>query len=190
MFPLENTRVVQSFAGPYWFLSNSYPALVVLDGVTYPTVEHAYQAAKTRPDCREQFRHGTPEAAKYLGKKVVLRPGWASVQIPVMTDLIAQKFGPLSPWLIATFPAKLAEGNWWGDTFWGTVNGRGLDHLGRILMARREQIMPPRSFRIEYRDPATLERTVVVRDFRSQDAAEDWAYSAADKGRFTVEELK
>ena len=35
------------FTGEYQFLSNFYPATVVLDDTTYPTVEHAYQAAKT-----------------------------------------------------------------------------------------------------------------------------------------------
>lgn len=41
------TNVVNRFAGIYEFLSNFYPAPVTLDGVVYPTVENAFQAAKT-----------------------------------------------------------------------------------------------------------------------------------------------
>lgn len=34
------------FHGRFRFLSNFWPASVVMDGEVYPTVEHAYQAAK------------------------------------------------------------------------------------------------------------------------------------------------
>lgn len=39
--------MINRFTGRYRFLSNFYPAAVTLDGVTYSSVEHAYQAAKT-----------------------------------------------------------------------------------------------------------------------------------------------
>ena len=38
---------IDSFHGVYRFLSNFWPAQVALDGIVYPTVEHAYVAAKT-----------------------------------------------------------------------------------------------------------------------------------------------
>lgn len=41
------TQKIDSFNGKYRFLSNFYPVKVKLDGVTYDSVEHAYQAAKT-----------------------------------------------------------------------------------------------------------------------------------------------
>lgn len=39
--------MISEFQGQYRFLSNFWPAVVQLDGIYYPTVEHAYQAAKT-----------------------------------------------------------------------------------------------------------------------------------------------
>lgn len=34
----------------------------------------------------------------------------------------------------------LIEGNDWGDTFWGMVDGEGENNLGKILMRVREEI--------------------------------------------------
>lgn len=39
--------MIAEFHGPYLFLSNFFPATVQLDGIPYPSVEHAYQTAKT-----------------------------------------------------------------------------------------------------------------------------------------------
>ena len=39
--------VIIRFKGPYEFLSNFYPCKVVLGLELYPTLEHAYQVAKT-----------------------------------------------------------------------------------------------------------------------------------------------
>src|SRR4051794_21773182 len=38
---------IDSFEGQYRFLSNFFPAEVEFEGMTYPSVEHAYQSAKT-----------------------------------------------------------------------------------------------------------------------------------------------
>lgn len=38
---------ISDFSGGNHFLSNFHPSPVTMDGVIYPTVEHAYQAAKT-----------------------------------------------------------------------------------------------------------------------------------------------
>ena len=32
---------------------------------------------------------------------------------------------------------ELIEGNTWNDTYWGVCNGRGQNHLGKILMKVR-----------------------------------------------------
>lgn len=39
--------VIREFRGLYGFLSNFWPSPVIWQGVLYPSVEHAYQAAKT-----------------------------------------------------------------------------------------------------------------------------------------------
>lgn len=38
---------INTFNGDYRFLSNFYPAEVLFEGITWPSVEHAFQAAKT-----------------------------------------------------------------------------------------------------------------------------------------------
>jgi ribA/ribD-fused uncharacterized protein len=130
---------IDRFAGLFRFLSNFYPALVVLDGVVYPSVEHAYQAAKsTNGAVREHIRIApTPAVAKRYGREVLLRPDWESVKIQYMKHLVWQKFSThelLGTLLLATGDAELVEGNTWNDRFWGVCRGVGENWLGRILM--------------------------------------------------------
>lgn len=42
--------------------------------------------------------------------------------------------------LLATGTEEIAEGNNWGDTFWGTVDGVGENHLGKLLMLIRREL--------------------------------------------------
>lgn len=132
---------ITSFDGEYRWLSNFWHARVTLDDVSYPTVENAYQAAKTLVLlAREQFERCTPAQAKRLGRKVKMRGDWERVKLRVMRDLLAQKFAPgsrLAGMLLATGKAEIIEGNHWGDRFWGVCNGTGQNHLGRLLMERR-----------------------------------------------------
>lgn len=140
--------MIDSFRGQYRWLSNFWPCEVQLDGTTYPSVEHAYQAAKTADlQIREVFQsvgrqHITAGAAKKLGKEIKLRPDWEQIKIVVMKDLLTQKFSDheLSLLLIGTYPHMLVEGNNWGDKFWGQVDGQGQNHLGMLLMDIRASI--------------------------------------------------
>lgn len=134
------TEPITSFSGEYRWLSNFAPSLVVFDGVVYPTIEHAYQAAKTQPSLRDPFKHGTPGQAKRLGQKVTIRADWEQVKVSIMRSLIERKFMPhttLGDKLVATGMADLVEGNTWGDRFWGVCGGTGRNWLGTLLMERR-----------------------------------------------------
>jgi ribA/ribD-fused uncharacterized protein len=145
----ESRRRIDDFSGAYNGLSNFAPAQVTLDGVSYPTVEHAYQAAKNlEPEMRESIRAAsTPELARKMGRKLAQRPDWPEVRVEVMRDLVRQKFSgrpDLKVVLLATGDAELVEGNTWHDNFWGRcrcsrcVATPGLNWLGRILMEVRE----------------------------------------------------
>lgn len=137
-------RAIEAFSGEYRWLSNFYPSDVVLDGLIYPSVEHAFQAAKTEDarDRRVVQKAPTPGAAKKLGRKVTLRSDWENAKQGVMLDLLRQKFGQgeLHDLLLGTDDAQLVEGNWWGDRYWGVVDGMGSNHLGRLLMQVREEL--------------------------------------------------
>lgn len=146
------SKVIDSFAGEYRFLSNFYPAPVWYGSVQYPTVEHAFQAAKTLDSAvQDKIRRAkTPGQAKGLGRKVVLRADWETVKVGVMKALVEAKFlenKVLAAELLATGDAELCEGNWWNDKIWGMAkdfNGVwvGQNLLGKILMEVREGLRP------------------------------------------------
>lgn len=139
--------MINEFVGEYRFLSNFYPAIVEMDGEIYPTVEHAYQAAKTTiQKIRSQIRSkSTPGGAKRLGdnrKFVTLRPDWEYIRVSTMENLVRQKFQnqDLKAMLVATGDQELVEGNSWNDTFWGVCRGVGDNNLGKILMKIRSEL--------------------------------------------------
>jgi N-glycosidase YbiA len=134
---------INNFQGKYRFLSNFYPALVLLDGIEYPTVEHAYQAAKTL-DNTQRFLvciAPSPGRAKAAGRHLSLRSDWEEVKLKVMEDLLRQKFKKslFKTMLLETGNAELIEGNTWGDRFWGVCNGVGQNNLGKLLMKIRDE---------------------------------------------------
>ena len=69
-------QVIDSFGGEYSFLSNFHKCKVEFEGMTYHSVEHAFQAAKNPdPEYRRSVAAvGSPVTAKRMGKKTVLRP--------------------------------------------------------------------------------------------------------------------
>ena len=141
-------ETIDSFQGKYRFLSNFWPSEVLLYGLIYPTVEHAYQAAKTNDlDDREIIRNlDTPGRAKSRGKSVVLREDWEDIKFSLMSDLVYQKFSKndyLSDMLVETGDTKIIEGNTWGDTYWGVCKGVGENNLGKILMKVRKSLNSP-----------------------------------------------
>lgn len=140
----ETRHEISSFRGEHFFLSNFYSSPVTVDNIYYPTVEHAYQASKTLDYLeRERIRRAqTPGIAKKLGKRITLREDWEDIKLSVMEYLLRQKFSrePLREKLKQTGDADLIEGNLWGDRFWGVYNGKGENHLGRLLMKIRDEL--------------------------------------------------
>jgi ribA/ribD-fused uncharacterized protein len=142
--PRTSTPRIESFHGEYRFLSNFWPAIVEMDGIIYPTVEHAYQAAKTFDQSArlkiQALRE--PGNAKRAGRRISLRPDWEAVKLNVMLSLLRSKFAEksLADKLLATGDYELLEGNEWGDTFWGVCRGIGHNHLGKLLMQVRKEL--------------------------------------------------
>jgi ribA/ribD-fused uncharacterized protein len=127
----------------YGWLSNFHPAPVEYQGKVWPTVEHAYQAAKTLvPAQQERIRQAaTPAEAKKIGRVVSLRSDWGDVRGNTMLDLLVAKFRQhqeLLERLLATGDLELVEHSPWGDGYWGDGgDGTGSNRLGRFLMAVR-----------------------------------------------------
>lgn len=143
--------VIDNFRGPFFFLSNFYPALFVWNGWEWATAEHAYQASKTDdPEAAGRIRGlATPGQAKRAGRLLVLRPRWEEIKVVTMLEIVTAKFAAhpdLCRLLASTAPAELVEGNVWGDRFWGVSGGVGENQLGRILMSVRTLVIFPRAF--------------------------------------------
>lgn len=144
--------MINSFKGKYRFLSNFYPSPIVMEGITYPTVEHYFQAMKTtNVAVRGNIAlANSPGKAKRLGRKVLLRKDWEYLKVIIMTDGLMAKFTThpeLRKKLIATDPHQLVEGNTWGDKYWGVCNGEGQNLLGLMLMLIRGILLSQRNVR-------------------------------------------
>ena len=138
-------KTINNFSGRYDYLSNFYYATFVLNGITWPTVEHYFQAMKTF-DINE-IEHirslATPGKAKREGNRVHLRTDWEDVKRNIMEEAVSAKFEQnqdLMSKLLGTGSVHIVEGNKWHDNTWGhcicnrCTNIPGKNHLGNILM--------------------------------------------------------
>jgi len=139
---------IPSFHGEFAFLSNFYRSPITVDDITYPTVEHAFQAAKTSdPETKRLIAaKDTPGKAKRAGgKRGIIKDfdqSWETRKIDVMRSLVQQKFQDpqLREMLLQTGDRPLIEGNNWNDTFWGVCRGKGANNLGKILEQIRNEL--------------------------------------------------
>ena len=129
------------------FLSNFFRASFDLDGRTWPTVEHYYQAQKfADDDYAERIRVAvSPREAKTLGRTpdLPLREDWETHRMTAMLSALAAKFtqnDALHARLLATGDAILAEASL-TDAFWGDgANGQGENRLGYLLTTLRNHL--------------------------------------------------
>lgn len=139
------------------------------DGITFPTVEHAYQSLKPRdarvrdwllaapsPSLVALTAHvlpsDEPDPAMVMGRVsdsllgFHTRPGWSRLRYPWMMRCLEAKFEQhhdLRELLISTGAVEIVEAGRIDDDAgrrWGIVNGRGQNYLGRMLMRVRASI--------------------------------------------------
>ena len=142
--------MITIFDNEYAFLSNFYESPFEVDGITYPTVEHFFQAMKSKDvEGRKKIAAApTPGKAKRLGRTIELRKDWEEIKVAVMKFGLAQKFRipELREKLLATGNEELIEGNFHHDNTWGNclcadcqdIPGRNM--LGMLLMELRTKI--------------------------------------------------
>jgi ribA/ribD-fused uncharacterized protein len=139
------------FIGVFSFLSNFYESPIEYEGISYPTVEHAFQAAKTQNfETRQHIaKMPGPSEAKAAGNRNGILKDfnpveWELRKDGVMEELLRIKFQnpKFKNLLVQTGGAKLIEGNTWGDTYWGVDlnTGEGANKLGVILEGIRSEI--------------------------------------------------
>ena len=138
--------MIKEFQGKYRWLSNFAPVNIILSGIQYRSVEHAYMSEKSdelwwKYFCRDTIKPGD---VKRKSKDIKLFDDWYDKRVGVMAMCIEQKYNiePYKTNLINTGNLLIQEGNYWNDKFWGVClkTNEGLNVLGKLIMSKREQL--------------------------------------------------
>ncbi len=136
---------VKGFFDDYRYLSNFHHSTMTINRITWPTVEHYYQAMKTADTTmwERMARLTRPGDARVFGQLLSMRSDWDQIKLAAMYKGLVNKFSdPLLRTCLLTTPGYLEETNGWGDKFWGKVNNEGENWLGYSLMYIRDRIIP------------------------------------------------
>jgi ribA/ribD-fused uncharacterized protein len=144
----------------FGWMSNFAGYPIELDGRTWPTSEHYFQAQKFLEREHQEAIRQTASAmiAARMGRdrKRPLRKDWESVKVDLMRRAVLAKFtqhADLQQLLLATGEAKIVE-HTRRDSYWGDGgDGSGRNMLGRILMEVRDAIARSAAARQEPRPP-------------------------------------
>ena len=126
-------------------LSNFARFPIEIDGETWPSVEHFYQASKfSDPEMRDKIRLAPkPVIAKKLAQKYSgrIRADWTAMRDGVMERALRDKLArhrAIRELLMATGEEELIETA--PDRYWGIGrDGEGENRLGRLWMKLRDE---------------------------------------------------
>lgn len=136
---------------PYGAFSNLFRCAITFEGCVYPTAEHAYQAGKAlKPAVREWIlRAPTPALAAMAAHGLYtwdVVPNWACIKVDRMRAVLKAKFSQhenLKQLLLDTGSRRLVEAGTTNNAvnrFWGEVDGKGENTLGKLLMELRQEL--------------------------------------------------
>lgn len=163
----------------YKWLRNDYVCDgIVVNGITYPSVEFAFQAAKTNDPLVKQAisKAVSVKEAKRIGRSVSLNTNWDDIRGMVMEGLLRKKFThneDLANHLINTDDAAIiCEGY---DEYWGTgENGNGDNILGQILELIRDELRLEQGMDVvDYSDDEDEEEYINEDDDEEEEDPED-----------------
>jgi ribA/ribD-fused uncharacterized protein len=131
----------------FGFLANFSEHPIVINGITWRTVEHYYQAQKfTIPKIQHKIKFSnTPGEAKSIAHryKIIRINNWFIIKESIMYRAIKAKFQQhpeLLKELLNTKDAILIE-NSPDDLYWGIgSNNLGLNRMGVLLMELRNEL--------------------------------------------------
>lgn len=157
--------MIDFFVGDHEWLHNGSAAAIRMGGLIFPTVHHAYLAAKTSDHRIKVQVAAVPYGGQLssLGTRIVQQPGF--MQPETMMDILKIKFGltiqdlniltqmKLAKKLIGTGGQTLEFGNHTCDLYWGKchcsrhtidnalepVRCTGENMLGKLLMRARDE---------------------------------------------------
>jgi ribA/ribD-fused uncharacterized protein len=136
---------------PYGVFSNLFRCEITFENRVFPTAEHAYQAGKAaKPAVREWILQApTPALAAMAAHGLYtwdVVPNWASIKVDRMRAVLRAKFSQhenLKQLLLETGTRRLVEAGTTNNAvnrFWGEVDGKGENTLGKLLMEVREEL--------------------------------------------------
>ena len=132
----------------YDVLNNFSANAVVIDGISYPTSEHAYQAAKcTDPVGKQEIVAAkSPLLAKEISNqkyKLAKDPEWNTKKFSAMESILRSKLDQhqeVRNALIKSANEEIAEDSP-VDAFWGRgKDGSGENQLGKLWMKIRSEL--------------------------------------------------
>lgn len=125
-------------------LSNFHLEKFYYKDILWPSSENAYQAMKGFPDQYEQVSRLSPKESKRWGKTCRMSdPKWDSKKVDVMMEILIEKYKqcPIAREVLkSTGEHYIEETNFWSDVWWGVYQGKGKNHLGKILMEIRKTL--------------------------------------------------
>ena len=143
--PTDFPDTINSFKGDYAFLGNRFPCQFVWRGLTFGSVEAAFQASKCTDEAERKVYAGcSVDKAALKGKEQIPYAGWEKERLGIMESIQQAKFEQnpaLMRKLADTGNRILINGNNKQETFWGVdlYSWQGENRLGKILMNIREK---------------------------------------------------
>ena len=147
-FQKQKVSKIDSFTDYYEFLHNNFYTPVFYECMLFPSVTHAYQAARSNDQTtrRAILNAENLKTVLNIAKRIDDSENWNMRRLKIMEHLIRDKFRrskELQEKLKATGTREIVmtyEEETVANTFWGAVKNKGQNQLGRILMKIREDI--------------------------------------------------
>ncbi len=143
--PEEGEPILESFFDTE--LGNLYEHPIVIDGESWKSVEHYFQAqkaAEAKSDLYMQIKNASTALDAYnLGKQIPTSRNWKSKkQFEVMLHALRAKFEDekLKNLLLKTGNAEIEANSETNDRVWTIAIDKGQNHLGRMLEHVRNEI--------------------------------------------------
>lgn len=149
LFVCYDTFVSIYFYQQWYDVLNNFSANTVeIDGVIYPTAEHAYQAAKCTSvqGKHEIAKAKSPLLAKEISNekyKTFKDPDWPTKKLSTMETILRAKLAQhkeVYDALVRSDKEEIVEDSP-NDSFWGRgKNGHGKNQLGKLWMKIRSEL--------------------------------------------------
>jgi ribA/ribD-fused uncharacterized protein len=195
---MNNINLKPIVVGDVDWMRNDYVSSITIGGITYPTLEHAYQGLKfggfnnQEKDVQRSIANAlTVREARKIGRKTSgVRENWDDIKVSVMLNILRKKFQDpiLADRLIKTGSAPIVMSGY--DTFWGTgEDGDGENALGMALETVRFELQLENGVNPEDYDPKDDNKDKVDKDEKPKTLNSLSAAILEDGGRWPSKEL-